>query len=135
MTFSTAAVDPNYLAPQAFPDERLRRVGATDDELQTLFDAHQRRSIDNRVSMNDWIRSHHDDDVRALLDDWRSKHGDKAEVQAVADAPDTSQPISAVLEEVGDDPQKAAAAAAAERSGQNRTTLLAQLDKIASSGE
>jgi hypothetical protein len=47
-----------------------------------------------------------------------------------APEPVKSDRVEDVLAEVGDDPEKAAAALAAERDGKNRTTLVSKLESI-----
>lgn len=52
--------------------------------------------------------------------------------QAAPEVPDTSDlTVQAVLDDVGQDPAKAAAALAVEQAGRNRTTLVDQLQRIA----
>lgn len=111
-----------------FDEARWRRVGASDDDVARLRDAHGALSPEEQGAEGRALASAPDDEIAQALADGRDRFSYVA-------ADFAGQTIKAVLETVGDDPAAARSALEAERAGQQRVTLVSALEEIAASDE
>lgn len=111
--------------PLELPLGRLRRLGATDEQVEAL---QQELALLSNTDKRDQLRALarlSDDEVREGLE-WSVEDG-----KPVDDEPVPAGTIAEVLNWVGESAERARRALEVERAGRNRTSLVYELEKRA----